>query len=123
MITCHKEMSCHGHVTFATPTGECVAVLIRLPASLWTRDQSIPVALTFDNKGVVTRTLLSIGALRTPPRGRGIVVPHSIYVGLTTPFKGGTTRRVAHHSPTAKPRPTSTMHIGTLVVPHPLPLF
>jgi hypothetical protein len=20
MITCHKEMSCHGHVTFATPT-------------------------------------------------------------------------------------------------------
>jgi hypothetical protein len=20
MITCHNEMSCHGHVTFATPT-------------------------------------------------------------------------------------------------------
>jgi hypothetical protein len=20
MITCHKEMRCHGHVTFATPT-------------------------------------------------------------------------------------------------------
>jgi hypothetical protein len=27
MITCHKEMSCHGHVTFATPTlWGCVAL-------------------------------------------------------------------------------------------------
>jgi hypothetical protein len=24
MITCHKEMSCHGHVTFAIPTGNQV---------------------------------------------------------------------------------------------------
>jgi hypothetical protein len=62
----------------------CKSVLIRLPASLWIRDQSTHVALTFDFHSVVTTIKLSIGSPIAPSPASRAAAHHRVHVGLST---------------------------------------
>jgi hypothetical protein len=62
---------------------------IAVPASLWIRDQSTPVALSFDFHSVVTRITLSIDATREPSLASRGAAHYRVHVGLNTPHRAG----------------------------------
>jgi hypothetical protein len=93
----------------------CWAVLSSLSASQWIRDQSTPVALTFDFHSVVTRISMPISATRVPSPASRAAAHHRVHVGLTTPYRAGreeegskplTKGEAAAHSRRAKSQPT-----------------
>jgi hypothetical protein len=99
--------------------GQCYGILIRLRTSMTTRDQSTPVALTFDCRSVVTRIILSIGATRALSPASRAAAHHRIHVGLTTPPESD--YDMENSKSLTKGEATSTVYIGTLVVPHSSP--